>query len=311
MNRSRYSSKTDSNTRLIIALSISLLLTGCIREECPAEERKLRTVYIYPIWEDGTKLPEGIRVYFFSLETKKFVQDNLDAKGGYTDIRDGQYSLLMLNNDSEKILFRNNTLYKTFEAYTNKLSPQSYVGPVPEEEAFDQPDNLWVAVIDTLIVSEVTKEIRLYPKPAIHQYYGWVEIENPEYVGLVRGAITGLQSSVKLSDKTTKDKPGTVFFSAQKSKAGITFAIRTFGVVQTNSTIGRTENHYLLLEFLQSHGTFRCSFDITETMKTIQDGDTIRIRERIVMPTDSTDINDNGFQAKVGDWDEVIYPIQL
>lgn len=288
-----------------------LSFSKCIKEECMSNERVLRTVHILPIWDNGTKIPDGIRIYFFSMETNKFVQDNLDATGGYTDIRDGVYRLLMYNNDSEKIMFRNISKYETFEAYTNKISRPSFVNPAPGEETFDQPDVLWAACIDSLVISDKTKEIRLYPKFLVHKYYGRIEAEGLEYVKQIRGAITGQQSSVILKDKTTGNNPSTLFFDAQKDEKEIRFVLRSFGIMHKKGSQSENQKHFLTLEFLLSHGYIKHDFEITEKMDTIPDEGTIFINNKIVIPPDTTGGNDGGFNANVGNWEEVIYPIPL
>ena len=297
--------------KLVLVIFVSLLFTGCIKEDYSCNEKGLRTVRIVVIWPDNDKIPEGIRVYFFSQNTKKYTQDNLNTEGGYTDIRDGQYSLLMYNNDSEKIQFRNISQYKSIEAYTSKIGAPSQTSPAPEEEIFDQPDALWVASIDTLIVSDDTKEIRLYPKPVIHRYYGKVDIEGIEHVKQVRGAVTGMKSSMKLVDRSTTAKPVTLYFNGKKDENVITFAWKTFGIIQEDNVQTEKLKHYLILEFLLSHKTIRYEFDITDKADVLPDEGTITINAPIVIPPDTTSGNDDGFQGNVGNWDEILYPIPL
>lgn len=300
----------------ILHISVILLsgifLAGCVKEEkCPENETELQEIHIMPQWRQGDQKPEGIRVYYYSLETGKYVQNNLSADGGEERLRRGEYSMLMHNNDSEKIFFNNKDDYDRHEAYTRKVSRPSYISPAPEEETYDQPDMLWLASFDYYnVLKDACNEIRFCPRKMVHTYYGSIEAEGLENVQSIRGALTGMVSSIVLKSGNPGSIPGTVFFDAGQSDGKIRFTVTCFGVFKGNGCA--VQKHYLVLEFLMRKGIATKTLDVTSLMNAIDDEDTICIDKPIVIPSDgSGGDDDGGFNANVGDWVQIIYPIPI
>lgn len=291
-----------------ISLLILLLFWSCIKEKkCHLSEQKTETIYILPVWEEGTIIPEGLRVTFYSKESNKYIQDNLLPKGGNTTIRGGEYELIIYNNDSEKIRYRNISKYNIHEAYTDKIQRPSYVNPVPDEETFEQPDVLWLDQKDYVLIHETPQTITVYPKQMVKEYTGRIVVEGMEQVQAIRGAITGMMSKLNLSTQKATGKSGTIFFDVNAIDQGIEFTFRSFGVY-TNDMLPR--KHYLTLEFLIRNGIARQNIDVTNLMESLINGGVLKIDKIIVIPPDPTD-PDGGFDADVGKWDEVTVPIPI
>lgn len=291
-----------------LELVIISLFTSCIdddNENC-SNGKKMIHLQILPEWEGQMGLPEGIRVTFYSLKTHKYVQDNYLAKGGYSDIREGNYQLIMYNNDSEKIRFRNVDTYDAHEAFTNQISRPSYQSPVSGEETYAQPDMLWLDRINEFDISSRSAVIRFKPRQMVKLYSGRVEVEGLEHVQEVRGAVTGIIGSLNLSSGKSNE-PATLFFDAGIRSDSVYFNFRSFGTFYTKST---PIKHYLVLEFLLPKGIVQRNIEITHQMDSLLNGGYIKINTEISVPPDTTG-TDGGFNANVGDWKEIIYPIPI
>lgn len=293
--------------KIILVFFILILCTSCIKDECPLTKRKTKDIYIYPIWGNTSELPEGIRVSFYSKENKKYVQDNLETNGGNCNIREGLYSLILYNNDSEKIFFRNVPEYESHEAYTNKVYRPSFENPIPEEETYDQPDLLWVDTKDSFYIMDTTNQIEFQPLQMVKRYSCTMEAEGLEQVQSIRGAITGMMSSLVIKNKSTGNKSSTIFFDAEKSKNRLYFNFKSFGTYKENNT---DRKHILILEFLLPNGIARQNINITQQMDSLLNGGFIPINKTIIIPPDTTK-EDGGFDADVGKWDEIVYPIPI
>lgn len=285
-----------------------LFMSACIKEkECKPLERNLEKVYILPEWEGGTVMPEGMRVSFYSFETGKYVQDNIPSTGGYTTLRDGEYELIICNNDSESILFKNASSSADYEATTNRITRPSYDNPAPGEETFDQPDKLWVDNKDFIQISEDSQTILVYPRQMVKEYTGQIIVEGMESVQAIRGAITGMMSRLLLKSRKAGGKAGTVFFDISAAGQGISFTFKSFGVYRGD--LG-SQRHYLTIEFLLPNGIARQKIDITDQMEALVTGGKLIIDKKIVIPPQPED-PDGGFDADVGKWEEVIVPIPI
>lgn len=293
----------------LLSLSLISLFVGCIKEDCSLSEETYQKVHILPVWDENSNKPGGIRITYYSLKSKKYAQENLSPDGGITDIRKGDYSLILCNNDSEKIRFRNTSSYDTHEAYTGKISRPSYDNPVPDEETFDQPDVLWWDKIDTFSITDDPKVINFYPKQIVCKYEGEIQVEGMENVQAIRGAMTGMITTFRLNGKQVGGKPGTVFFDAHSQKEEVAFSFLSFGVYEREE-YGDSLKHYLTLEFLLPNGIVSRRIDVTQQMDSIRAGGAFDIDQPIMIPPDTTD-NNNGFNGNVSDWDEIFYPIGI
>lgn len=292
----------------IQALLLLVFFSSCIKEECPETDKNMQTIHILPVWENKDSLPTGIRVYFFSKETNKSFQDNFPSSGGITTIRNGTYSLLMYNNDSEKILFRNTLLRDSFEAYTREQVRSSFINPVPEEKTYEEPDNLWISYLDSVEISSSTKEIRLYPVQTVHRYTGHIKTDQVDKIQAARGAISGITTSLLLRKQSTGKEPGTLLFDAVKTADGISFTFSSFGPYPRNGSQPR--KHYLSLEFLLANGIYRHNFEITNPLDSIPGGGVLPVNY-IVLPPDTTAGNGGSFDGNVDNWVNIFFPIPI
>ena len=293
---------------LWIMLLIAIMFPSCIRddnEDC-AREREMIDVEIRPNWDGLKNLPEGIRVTFYSLKTNKYVQDNYLTHGGKSEIREDNYQLIMYNNDSEKILFRNIGKYETHEAYTNQVYRPSFQNPVQDEQTYAQPDNLWMDKIDFFEISPKSSVIHFRPKQMVRSYNGQIEVEGLKNAQQVRGAITCMIGRLQLTSEKGSEA-STIFFDASSKSNTVLFSFRCFGIFSGESV---STKHYLALEFLLKNGIVQRNIDITNLIEKLPSGGDFAIDTEISLPPDTTSTN-GGFDSKVNDWKEIIYPIEI
>lgn len=289
-------------------LLIMLLFPSCIHDDnddC-TREKGIISVEILPDWEGQKGLPEGVRVYFYSLKTNKYVQDNYLTNGGKSEIREDDYQLILYNNDSEKIVFQNIGKYETHEASTNQMSRPSFQNPVQGEHTYSQPDNLWWDHIDSFEISPESTTIHFKPKQMVHLYNGRIEVEGLENAHGVRGAITGMIGRLQLASGKGSES-STIFFDATSDSNTVSFSFRSFGTFCGESV---STKHYLALEFLLKNGIVQRNIDITNLLKKNPNGGNFAIDAEISLPPDTTSTN-GGFDSNVNDWKEIIYPIPI
>ena len=291
-----------------ICLIQIFLFSSCIFEDlsdCP-QPKKMVNVQILPQWDAQDDLPDGVRVWFYSINTHKYVQDNFLPQGGETELRSGNYRLILYNNDSEKIMFRNIASYETAEAYTSTVLRPSYENPVSGEDTFVQPDKLWSDHIDGFEVSSKSSVIRFQPRQLVKVFTGKVEVEGLEKVLEVRGAVTGMLGSINLTTEDA-DRPSTICFDASTEHDDVLFSFRSFGVFYKGHG---TTKHILSLEFLLPNGIIQRNVDISNQMENLLPGGFVEINNKLTIPPDTTGTG-GGFNADVDDWKETIFHIDI
>lgn len=292
---------------VLVLQVMAVLLHSCIREGYDEDcEKQMVRLQVLPQWDAQAMLPEGVRVMFYSLDTHRYVQDNFPARGGEIELRQGNYQMVMYNNDSEKILFRNLNDYSAIEAYTNKMSRPSFVNPTIGEETYGQPDVLWMDKMESFRVASSSATVYFKPQQQVKLYTGWVEADGLGYVHGVRGAITGMLGNINLSTGKA-GRPSTIFFDALVKGHTVTFSFRSFGVFQQE--LPSTKN-YLSLEFLLPNGVVQRNVDITDKMGKLFNGGFVQLTDTLNIPPDTTTTG-GGFNGTVDDWNEIIYPIPI
>lgn len=301
-------SSTDTIGTFVRMLLIVILFLSCIHDDTDdcIREKEMITVEILPDWEGQKGLPDGIRVSFYSLKTNKYVQDNYLTNGGNSEIREDDYQLILYNNDSEKIVFRNIGKYETHEAATNQVYRPSFQNPVQGEQTYAQPDNLWWDHIDSFEISSESTIIRFKPKQMVCSYTGRIEVEGLQYAHEVRGAVTGMIGRLQLASGKGSEA-STIFFDATSKSNTVSFSFHSFGTFCGESV---PTKHYLALEFLLKNGIVQRNVDITNLIKKLPHGGDFAIDAEISLPPDTTSTNGR-FDSNVNDWKEIIYPIPI
>ena len=301
-----YTSNRVSFIRILLfgSLVTVLLLSACIRDKHAECEDEMISLRVVSHWEGQETIPEGIRLILYSLDSKRYIQDNFPKEGGEADIRKGNYQMFIYNNDSEKILFKNIGKYEDHEVFTNPIIRPSYISPVSGEETLGQPDKFWLDRIDFFELSSKSFKANFYPKQMVKKYNGYVEVEGIENAHEVRGAVTGMIGHLRLSTGEA-DNPSTIFFDANIVANTVIFNFQCFGVFHKEST---PTKHYVALEFLLRKGIIQRNIDITEQMNKLLNGGAIKIEDELTIPPDTTGTED-GFNGNVDDWKEIIVPI--
>ena len=279
----------------LVLISLPLLLAGCVRDDnndCPATYSDLEVV---AHWPEGATVPSAIRVVFYSVAGGNSTIMDLPPQGGKISIRTGTYSILVLNSDTQRILYSNRGSYNKYDAYTSTVGV-SIPGYPNITTCFVSPDDLWLESIDSYRIRKDTKVIDVYPEKRVYQYYIVAEMEGIEYVKSAAGVVTNLKESILLHD-CSANVVGTVQLQSSRIPGAVLFAFKSFGV-ETD------KRHEIIFTASSASRTYQFDFDITSQLNAIPHGGTIYLREGIVIDPDEA-IDEDGFDVSVGGWDDI------
>lgn len=288
------------------------VLGGCLGDDtdnCNVKSSLSAQVEVVPLWDDETTAPEGVRVIFFAPAKEGVLTANLPPTGGIVEIASGKYTMLLYNNDSEKILFKNVQQYESHEAYTDQRSV-SFENKAFSGIAYEQPDALWTVDVDPC---EIAGDTTLYVKPVqqVKSYRIDVCVDGAEYLRGARGVITGMITSLTLKDFQSADDPGTLITTAQQEISGVSFRFRSFGVVvdSINTYIDPLYTHKLIFELSTEAYSYTYNIDVTPQLNAIKNGGMFTICGVVKIPSDESP--EAGFTPDIEDWDPNIFPLPV
>ena len=201
---------------VMAALVAGMVLTSCIYDYDTCNDVIKRRIMVVFDWDKAPAAdPAGMAVYFFPIGPGAIWRfDIASNKGGFVSIPSGSYHMLVYNNDTYDILFRDESNYEDYDAYTAALGkvPHSLI---PDSMGIDLdnmhpcPDMLWTAARSRVDVTadyvgydnEVSDtEIVCCPDElcAIYNY----EIRNVRHLDGVKfmvAVISGMSSSVHMA----------------------------------------------------------------------------------------------------------------
>lgn len=312
-NKKTYKMRNIYKSLIIISLFFAPL--GCMKtERCdPAQANgTLSQLEIIPVWGEADQIPQGLRVVFFNLDQGTSFTENLPGTGGIVDMSPGRYSLLVFNNDSERILFTNLYEYEVYSGYTNQ-TPITYIeDSILGGVAYSQPDILWTNALDTCEVMEGRQVLNVYPSQMVKSYQINVIVDGLKYVSAAKGIVTGLITMIKLKNGSEVDVPGNIITSVQKFEDGLSFNFKSFGVVVDSlgsAYSGGLLSHKLICSIVTPNNSYTFNFEITHELDSIRNGGSFTIRERMNVPEE--ELPSDGFNTSVDEWGEVIISIPL
>lgn len=294
----------------LLLLVMSSFWVGCLKEDRSNCEDMMR-FEIIPQWPNPNQIPKGIRILIYPINDKSYVVDNLSSSGGVIYIGAGTYALSIYNNDATNISFRNVKKYETYEAFTKELEVESYKLPVDDENLVDQPDSFWTTSIDRHDIY-ASHTLTIYPEQVVKTYiFTLINIEGFENIRAARGSISGMRGSFFMNQHTSPKQASTLFFDKiTPSGKTISTTVKSFGVItelEINGEI-KKRKHVLTIEFMNRSEVCRYNIDVTDRLDAIEQGGEIIIQELIVVPP-GEDSGDGGFDAEIGDWEEIIVPL--
>ncbi len=223
---------------------------------------------------------------------EKPVLDFTDGKGGNVNIRFGDYRLIAINNNTPQILYRNEDSYNGMEAYTRTANFALTGGEVMVE-----PDSLFVALYPDLSLTPASGDynITLTPKSMVSTVpFVFTGITGLEYVSNIRIAVTGLSSSIRLSDGKLSEYTAAVAPGFRRTKNSVEGSFRIFGTPQQ-----QTATHSFIIQFFYGAEIITKQYDITQMMR---ESGKIYIEEEIVFQEIGP--GGGGFIPDVGDWQQ-------
>lgn len=258
--------------------------------------------------------PEGVRVRMYHTEPPHLVT-NIPADGGLLEMRPGNNSIIFYNNDTEYIQFDDMDTYAEATASTRVRSRASYRGNpyLPEatrsEETVAPPDPLFAHYIDeyTQLAGSTAQNLSVTLHPVTYKYVIRYEFDSgAEYVGIARGALSGMARSVNLSTGRTSKEKATFLFDCEVKPWGVEAIVGSFGVPDfpnPNYTRGE-ESHALNLEVRLRNGkNFSFDFDITDDIRKQPMGGVIKVTGLKISDKDGWE-GGEGFDVTVNGWGE-------
>ena len=263
-------------------------------------------------------VPEGLCVNSYGVDGVKLTR-HLPASGGKVEMSPGINSVLMYNDDTEYIIFDDLNSSVSSKASTRSRSRAGYSGnsldPVDEpEKTITPPDYLfghYVREYDQ-VHSAVVPSIEVLLRPLVFTYLVRYEFSHGiEYVGIARGALSGMAESVFLHDGHTGKERATILYDCTVHDWGIEAVVNSFGVPDyPNSSYSRTDGFFgLNLELRLKNGkllTF--DHDVTAQVASQPHGGVIVVKGLEVSDEDGKE-SGSGFDVTVdgwGDYEDVI-----
>lgn len=265
-------------------------------------------------------MPDGLCVNAYADGAIK-AERHLPPEGGVVEMVPGLNTLLMYNDDTEFIIFNDLNNSASAKATTRTRTRAGYTGnPLNTSPSGDMektvtpPDMLFGYYNDAYeqLPAVNPQELAVTLKPLVFKYLVRYEFKSgAQYVGVARGAMTGMAESVFLSDGHTGDDRATVLYDCDVREWGVEAVVNTFGVPNyPNPNYTRAGEFYgLNLEVMLKNGkTLQFNFDVSAQVAAQPHGGVIVV-SGIEIDDNTGSQGGSGFDVKVdgwGDYEDVI-----
>lgn len=254
--------------------------------------------------------PSGIHAVIYSDPKDRYDSRNLPANGGLLPMSEGRHSILMYNNDTRYIVFRDLNNLASATASTRSRSRNSYLGTLKTtdtENTVSCPDALFGHYIEDFEVSKTQQMpiVDVMMKPLTYTYLVRYKFDSGvKHVALARGALAGMAASVYLTDGHTGNDICTFLYDADVKDWGVEAKVTTFGIPNfPNDYYSRSGDAYgLNLEVRLKNGKiFNFNFDVTEQIRYQPHGGVIEVGGVVI--TDEMAKEESGsFDVTVEGW---------
>lgn len=260
--------------------------------------------------------PSGLRVLAYDHGTP-YRRFNIASDGGIVALAKYYNRMVLYNNDTERIVFNDEESFDDISATTRTVSRASYLGnPFHEDEQSDMftvaaPDPLFGSFITGIDIKPSLTALPLHTimKPLSFKYLIRFNFVNGiQYVGLARGALSGMARSVSLSTGCTSKEEATILFDVDLKTYGLQAVVGSFGIPDyPNPNYSRAGgSHSLNLEVRLRNGkilTF--NFDVTEQLATQPLGGIIEVGG-IDIPDDVGKEDSGSFDIDIEGWGDFV-----
>ena len=179
---------------------------------------------------------EGIAmVVYGDPESRTAVSDefHLSAGGGKVSLKEGSYSLLFYNDDTEFIVFNDMASLPSASATTRTRTRGSYSEHHAEERTVNTPDMLYGHFVERYGAEMHLgwEELPVKMQPLVYTYLVRYRVQyGRQHIALARGALAGMAESVYLQDGRTGDEAATLLYDCTLTADGAEACVLSFGV---------------------------------------------------------------------------------
>ena len=266
------------------------------------------------------ELPLGLRVLAQDLNNKsQSYVNNISATGGRAYLTGKDNSLLFYNNDTEYIIFNDLGTQTAATATTRTRTRSTYLGnqfsSEDEENTVAPPDMLYAAYLDNVHVDHRTFEdeidtIPVLLRPLVFTYLVRYEVTyGMQYLGIARGALSGMAGSVYLHNGHTTEQVVTIIYDGQVIEDyGVEAYVESFGIPNyPNAGYTRGPQNYALnLEVRLRNGRMMSfDFDVTDQVEHQPHGGVIEVTG-IEIPDSIGQVEGSGFDVVVEGWGDYV-----
>ena len=260
--------------------------------------------------------PLGVRVLTSNLETAFTDLHNITADGGRVYFSGARNSLLLYNNDTEYIVFSDLGTQTAATATTRTRTRSTYLGNQFSSETIENtvapPDMLYATYLSECIVEEklVPDTISVELKPLVYTYLVRYEVVyGMEYLGLARGALSGMAGSVYLHNGHTTEQVVTLIYDCEVLEhLGAQAIVQSFGIPNyPNAGYTRGPQNYALnLEVRLRNGRMMSfDFDVTDQVEHQPHGGVIEVTG-IEIPDSIGQVEGSGFDIFIEGWGDYV-----
>lgn len=259
--------------------------------------------------------PDGLRVQVYNEDGTNNVL-NIAPGGGIVQMRPGEHSLLLYNNDTEYIVFDDMNSYAEARATTRTRTRSTYMGNSyvesdNEENTVSEPDMLYGNYVDEYMAERRAEpdELSVTMHPLVFCYLVRYEFSHGlEYVALARGALAGMAGAVYLNSGRTSVESTTVLYDCTLEDFGAQACVHSFGIPdypnELYSTRAGERTYALNLEVRLKNGKIKSfDFDVTDQVEVQPQGGVIVV-SGIEISDEEGESGGSGFDVDVDDWGE-------
>ncbi|MCI2082474.1 MAG: DUF5119 domain-containing protein [Bacteroidales bacterium] len=296
---------------MVIAAGVS---SSCIHKTLCYDSRHLTKVVVNIDWANAPESPSGSHVAFYDAnDPTTFYYFDMEANGGEVEVPKGNYNVICFNNDSETILYRDESSFDTYEAYTRTTSLQETSfgagASLPRSSADEDQD---VVLCPTDFYRDMDDNVKLLenqvnyvyfqPDSAILTYtYEVINIENINLATKCGAAISGIAGSMFLGSGELGTTKNVLPLDATISGDKVTGSFTLFG-----HDTGSSNKNYFTLYIWSPGGNFYATFDVTDQMDSYPDQKHVHLiidASGIYIPEPISE--GGGIEPGVNDWEDV------